>query len=85
VYSGSGSDLFALTTGFGATTINNFGVGKDVLGLTGGLTFEQLSITQGTNGDEFFTQISIANSDDLLANLKWVQADTITSTSFVTS
>ena len=82
VYSGSGSDLFALTTGFGTTTINNFGVGKDVLSLTVGLTFEQLSITQGTNGDEFFTQISIANSDDLLAILKWVQADTVTSTSF---
>jgi hypothetical protein len=80
VYSGSGSDLFALTTGEGSTTVINFGVGQDLLGLTDGLTFEQLSITQGTNGDEFFTQIGVG--DDLLATLSWVQADSITSSSF---
>jgi Ca2+-binding RTX toxin-like protein len=82
VYSGSGRDLFALTPSEGASTIVNFEVGKDLLGLTEGLTFDQLSISQGTNGNEFFTQIGIANSDDLLATLNWVQADTITSSSF---
>jgi hypothetical protein len=82
VYTGSGSDLFALTAGEGSTAIINFEVGKDLLGLTEGLTFEQLSITQGTNGDQFFTEISIANSDDILATLNWVKADAITSSSF---
>jgi Ca2+-binding RTX toxin-like protein len=82
VYSGSGHDLLVLSAGEGASTLSNFEVGKDLFGLAEGLTFEQLSITQGNNGNEFFTQIGIANSDDLLATLSWVQADTITSSSF---
>lgn len=84
VYTGSGYDLFALSAGEGVTTIINFEVGKDLLGLMDGLTFEQLSITQGSNGHEFFTQVGIANSDDILATLNWVQADAITSDSFAT-
>ena len=82
LYSGSGSDLFALSAGIGASAIVNFDIGKDLLGLSGGLTFGQLSITQGTNGDEFFTQIGVAGSSDILATLDWVQANTITSSSF---
>lgn len=80
--SGSGSDLFVLTSGAGATGITQFNVGKDLLGLTGGLSFAQLSVAQGSNGNEFFTQINIAGSNDLLATLKWVNASSITSTSF---
>ncbi len=82
IHSGRGHDLFVLTPGEGASTISHFDINKDLLGLTDGLTFDQLSITQGTNGNEFFTQVGIANSDDLLATLNWVQADTITSSSF---
>jgi hypothetical protein len=50
--------------------------------LTNGLTFDQLSITQGSNGNDFFTQVSIAGSGDLLATLDWIQASNITSSSF---
>jgi Ca2+-binding RTX toxin-like protein len=82
IYSGNGHDQFVLTAGEGASTISNFKSGKDLLVLTDGLTFEQLSITQGNHGNEFFTQVSVANSNDLLATLNWVQADTITSSSF---
>lgn len=82
VYSGSGSDLFVLNPGDGMTVIAQFDVGKDLLKLQNGLTFDRLSITQGNNGNEFFTQISIAGSNDLLATLKWVQAQDITSQSF---
>lgn len=53
------SDRFILNAGVGADTIINFGK-NDLLGLTNGLTFNQLSITQGINGNEFFTQVSIA-------------------------
>ncbi len=80
--SGRGRDVFVLTPGEGASTIIKFDISKDLLGLTEGLTYEELSITQGTNGGEFFTQISVANSNDLLATLNWVEADTITSSSF---
>ncbi len=82
IYGGSGTDLFVLNAGIGADTIINFDMGKDSLGLTNGLTFDQLSITQGTNGNEFFTQIGITSSGDLLATLDWVQASNITSSSF---
>jgi len=82
IYSGKGRDQFVLTPGEGASTIINFERGKDLLALTDGLSFEQLSITQGNNGNQFFTQVSVANSNDLLATLNWVQADTITSSSF---
>lgn len=82
VYSGSGSDLFVLTPGAGTTGITQFNVGRDLLGLTGSLSFTQLSITQSSNGNEFFTQIGIAGSNDLLATLKWVNASSITSASF---
>jgi Ca2+-binding RTX toxin-like protein len=79
IYTGSGHDLFVLGAG-GTNLIMNFEVGKDLLGLTNGLTFEQLSITQGTNNNEFFTQV--ANGDDILATLNWVHPDAITSSSF---
>lgn len=79
---GRGSDLFALTAGEGVSTVINFDINADLLGLTAGLTFEQLAIAQGTSGDEYFTQISVASSGDLLATLSGVQADSITGSSF---
>jgi Ca2+-binding RTX toxin-like protein len=79
---GRGSDLFALTAGEGVSTIINFDINVDLLGLTDGLTFEQLAIAQGTSGDEFFTQLSVASSGDLLATLSGVQADSITGSAF---
>ncbi|HEY9605480.1 MAG TPA: calcium-binding protein, partial [Allocoleopsis sp.] len=79
---GRGSDVFVLTAGDGASTIINFEIGTDLLGLTDGLTFEQLAIAQGTRGDKYFTQVSVASSGDLLATLSGVQADSITGSSF---
>nr|WP_290221501.1 hypothetical protein [Trichocoleus desertorum] len=84
IYSGSGNDLFVLLRGSGFHTIAQFEVSKDLLGLSGGLTFGQLSITQVTSGQEFLTQVSVAGTSDILANLKWVQASAITSASFTT-
>jgi hypothetical protein len=83
IYGTCDDDLFVLNPDEGASTIVNFEIGKDLLGLSEGLTFEQLSITQGSScDDEFFTQISIADDNSLLATLSGVQADTITSSSF---
>ncbi|NET49732.1 MAG: hypothetical protein F6K09_13650, partial [Merismopedia sp. SIO2A8] len=47
----AGEDVFVLTTGNGTDTITDFVVGEDLLGLSGGLTFEQLTITQGTGNN----------------------------------
>jgi len=82
IFSGSGRDVFVLTAGEGVTDIAQFEVGKDQLALTGGLSYGQLSITQGSNGQEFFTQVSVATTGDVLATLDWVQANTLTNASF---
>lgn len=82
VYSGSGRDLFVLSSGTGSTTINQF-QSRDRLGFIGGLRYDQLSITQNQQGNEFSTQVSIASTGDLLASLKWVEASSITRNSFV--
>ena len=82
IFSGSGWDVFVLTGGEGVTDIAQFEVGKDQLALTGGLSYGQLSITQGSNGQEFFTQVSVATTGDVLATLDWVQANTLTNASF---
>ncbi|BCL39793.1 Ig-like domain-containing protein [Nostoc sp. MS1] len=82
VYSGSDRDLFVLVSGAGSTTIDQF-QSYDQLGLLGGLSFDQLSITTNQQGDEFSTRISIAATGDLLASLKWVETSSITPNSFV--
>jgi hypothetical protein len=82
IYSGSGSDLFVLTSGVGSTIINQF-QSNDRLGLIGGLSYDQLSITQSQQGNEFSTDISITESGDKLASLKWVEAGSITRDLFV--
>ena len=82
IYSGSGRDLFVLNAGVGFDTIKNFEIGKDKLGLTGGLTQNQLAIAQVNSGSTFFTQISIAGSGDVLARLDWTQASRLAINSF---
>jgi Ca2+-binding RTX toxin-like protein len=83
IYSGSGKDVFALRIGDGTDTIHNFQVGKDLIGLSDGLSFDDLSITQGIgSNNEFLTLISDANNGDVLASLNWVQANDINSSSF---
>ena len=79
---GSGKNLFILEAGVGSTTIKNFAIGKDKLGLTAGIQPEQLTISQ-VNSDGFFgTQISIAGSSDILARLEWTSANQLTASSF---
>ncbi|ERT04520.1 hemolysin-type calcium-binding repeat family protein [Lyngbya aestuarii BL J] len=47
---GQGADMFILAVGEGTDTITDFEVGIDVIGLTEGLNFEQLTLeTQGKN------------------------------------
>jgi VCBS repeat-containing protein len=72
----SGRDRFVLASGQGADTILDFEDGRDMLMLTGGLTFEQLGISQRESN----TEIRCINSGELLVTLNGVQANLITST-----
>ena len=81
IYSGNGANLFILEAGAGFSTIKNFKIGKDKLGLTAGLQPSQLTIAQ-VNSDGFFgTQIGIAESGDVLARLEWTPANLLTASS----
>jgi phosphodiesterase/alkaline phosphatase D-like protein len=81
-----GSKTFPVTLG-NTTVINNFGTAfgaeKDVVGLTGGLRFEQLSIAQGSGDKASDTIVRNPNTGDILAILKNVNANTVDDTSFV--
>ncbi len=85
ILGGSGGDLFVLTAAQGSDVISDFRKGEDLLSLGGGLTFTQLSISQGTEGREASptTFIRISNSGELLAVLNGVQASAIAPSDFV--
>jgi len=75
---GSGNDIFVLVAGSGADSIFGFIVGSDRLGLTNGLTFEQLKIAQGVGNNSSNTLIHLLDQDELLASLIGVQATNLT-------
>ncbi|HEY9799843.1 MAG TPA: calcium-binding protein [Leptolyngbyaceae cyanobacterium] len=79
---GTGNDLFVLEIGGGTDTINDFTDGQDLIALFGNLTFGQLSITQGTGANINDTLIRLTSSNELLAVLKGVSVNTITSSDF---
>ncbi len=81
---GSGSDYFVLAKAKGPDTILDFTDTQDLIGLSGGLEFNSLTITQGMGSNQDNTLINIANSGELLAILSGVQSSTITSTDFFT-
>ncbi|WP_354635627.1 DUF4347 domain-containing protein [Planktothricoides raciborskii] len=69
-------DYFVLQSSFGSDTILDFTNGIDLIGLAGGLTFDQLSIT-GSNGNTL-----IARGNELLVTLTGVDVSLITSADF---
>jgi Ca2+-binding RTX toxin-like protein len=75
---GSGNDIFALKAGQGFDRIADLTVGKDLIGLTGGLSFSQLAITQNTHG----TLIKNVLTGEQLAVMIGVSANSITSANF---
>ncbi|MFY7804409.1 MAG: phytase [Limnoraphis robusta] len=70
---GQGADTFILAIGEGTDTITDFELGIDVIGLTQGLSFEQLSLeTQAQNtlinfGDETLAILQQVNANQLTA------------------
>jgi Ca2+-binding RTX toxin-like protein len=70
---GNGEDIFVFAAGEGIDTINDFSLGSDKIGLTGGLTFGNLSFS----GNE------ILMGSDVLAVLTGVNTNTLTASNFV--
>ncbi len=83
---GNGRDRFVLASSNGTDTIIDFTNNQDLIQLSGGLTFGQLTIAQGTGTNLNSTSISFNNGSitEILALLSGVQPSTITSTDFVT-
>jgi ABC-type amino acid transport substrate-binding protein len=79
---GKGRDIFVLTPGNGTDTIADFTIGQDLLGLAGGLKFEQLTITQGTGTQAGDTLIRLASTGAVLASLAGSSAISITPAMF---
>ncbi|MEO1520617.1 MAG: lysophospholipase, partial [Cyanobacteria bacterium J06633_2] len=79
---GLGNDTFVLETNSGTDIIFDFDSGIDILGLSGGLSFGDLTLTQGTGSDVDNTLI-IANNQTI-ASLSGIQATALTSNDFIT-
>ncbi|MBD0385473.1 MAG: cupin domain-containing protein [Nostoc sp. C3-bin3] len=79
---GSGNDLFVFAPRHGIDTIVDFTDGEDFIGLSGGLTFADLTITQGTGNSANDTLMTITSSNELLTIFSQVQSSTITSADF---
>src|SRR4028119_1269055 len=71
---GNGEDIFVFASGEGIDTINDFKLSTDKIGLTGGLTFGNLS----------FWGNQILMGSDVLAVLTGVNTNTLTASNFVT-
>jgi Ca2+-binding RTX toxin-like protein len=77
---GVGTDRFLLRQNSGTDTITDFESGIDSLVLFGGLTFEQLTITQSNND----TLLSLGSNNQVIATLTEIPANVLTSADFVT-
>jgi serralysin len=76
---GSGRDRFVLESGGGADVILDFADSQDLIGLSRGLTFALIRITQGSDG----ALISIPVTGEILATLSGVSASQISRADFV--
>jgi Ca2+-binding RTX toxin-like protein len=75
---GSGNDIFVLKAGQGFDVIADFTVGQDLIGLSSGLSFGQLAITQNTQG----TIIKNVLTGEELGVMIGVSVNAITSANF---
>jgi subtilisin family serine protease len=81
---GSDRDIFALKPQEGTDTIVDFNLSeRDRIGLAGGLTFDRLTISQGTGDNRNDTSIG-TETGELLAILKNTDASTIGNAAFLT-
>ncbi|MEG4799163.1 calcium-binding protein [Microcoleus sp. ARI1-B5] len=76
---GGGRDVLVLGTGAGTDTLIDFQQGQDLIGLTRGLSFNQLRVTQG----DISTTIEIASSGEVLASITGIPGSPLTARDFI--
>ncbi|MBO3457610.1 GDSL-type esterase/lipase family protein [Aetokthonos hydrillicola Thurmond2011] len=79
---GGGNDTFVLRPDQGTVRITDFTIGKDILGLSNGIKFDQLVFEQGTGGN--LNDGVIGYNGKTIAMLNGVQAGALTPNSFIT-
>lgn len=77
--SGAGRDVLVLGAGADTDTIVDFQQGQDLIGLSKGLRFNQLKVTQG----DFSTTIEIASSGEVLASIPGISKSLLTASDFI--
>jgi hypothetical protein len=82
---GLGRDTFVLTAGEGTDTITDFNVYEDVFLLSGGLTFGQLTIVQGSGTQAQDSLVTLAATNEVLAIVSGVQSSTLTDDLFLSA
>ncbi|MEG4270662.1 MULTISPECIES: calcium-binding protein [unclassified Microcoleus] len=76
---GTGRDVLVLGSGAGTDTFLDFQKGEDLIGLSGGLTFNQLRVTPG----DFITTIEIASNGEVLASIPGIPSSPLTASDFI--
>src|SRR4028119_447737 len=77
--SGAGRDVLVLAAGAGTDTFIDFQKGQDLIGLSRGLSFNQVRVTQG----DFSTTIEIASNGEVIASLPGILSSPLTATDFI--
>ncbi|MEG4985303.1 calcium-binding protein [Microcoleus sp. BR0-C5] len=77
--SGTGRDVLVLGVGAGTDTLVDFQKGQDLIGLSGGLTFNQVRVTPG----DFITTIELASNGEVLASIAGLSSSPLTASDFI--
>ncbi|MEG5062998.1 calcium-binding protein [Microcoleus sp. B3-A4] len=77
--SGAGRDVLVLGVGAGTDTFIDFQKGQDLIGLSGGLRFNQLTVTPG----DFITTIEVASNGEVLASITGIPSSPLTASDFI--
>jgi hypothetical protein len=76
---GAGRDVFVLGKGAGTDTLIDFKQGEDLIGLTKGLTFNQVRV----NPTETSILIEFASTGEVLASFIGTQTNPLTASDFI--
>jgi Ca2+-binding RTX toxin-like protein len=77
--SGAGRDVLVLGAGANTDTFIDFQKGQDLIGLSRGLSFNQLRVTPG----DFSTTIEIASNGEVLGNILGLSGTPLTASDFI--
>jgi Ca2+-binding RTX toxin-like protein len=81
---GDEDDIFAIRRDAGMDIIEDFGDGRDQIGLQFGLQLSELNIVQGSGDNEGNTLITLAADGQVLAVLQETDASSLSASEFVT-